>query len=89
MAVVFRIKTELAEHRCGVAAEAMVLSLMEAPYTGRLVRSLPDTVRDRPLADRRRLYDIAFVNCFLGGVGESPSTRFQVPTSAGTARDRE
>lgn len=48
----------------------MVKTLKAGPHTQRLVDALTEIVRGKERVDRKRLYDIAYVNCFVGG-GES------------------
>ena len=48
----------------------MVEALKAAPHTERLIAGLAVTVRDLEPEERERLYDLAFVNCFVSG-GES------------------
>ena len=53
------------------AGEARLVEALEsAPHTERLIASLAETVRGLDVDERARLYDIAFVNCFVSG-GES------------------
>ena len=48
----------------------LVEALKAAPHTERLIAGLAVTVRDLEPEERERLYDLAFVNCFVSG-GES------------------
>ena len=57
-----------APDRRNVAAEtAMVQRLKAAPHTERLLAALTETVRGKRREQRKILYDIAFVNCFVSG----------------------
>lgn len=47
--------------------DELVQILKAAPHTERLVAALTETVGGKDRAQRMNLYDIAFVNCFLGG----------------------
>ena len=47
--------------------DELVRILKAAPHTERLVAALTETVGGKDRAQRMNLYDIAFVNCFLGG----------------------
>ena len=46
-----------------------IRTLKAAPHTERLITALAETVRGHDAQTRARLYDIAFVECFLSGVG--------------------
>lgn len=46
----------------------MIHSLKTAPHTEHLITALAETVKGHDAETRARLYDIAFVECFLGGV---------------------
>ena len=46
-----------------LAAEA----LKAAPHTERLIGDLAETVRGLDAGERERLYDVAFVQCFVSG----------------------
>lgn len=53
------------------AGEArLVEALKSAPHTERLIANLAETVRGLDTDERERLYDVAFVECFVSG-GES------------------
>lgn len=57
-----------APERRNAAAEAeMVRRLKAAPHTERLIAALTETVRGKDHEQRKTLYDIAFVNCFVSG----------------------
>lgn len=47
----------------------MIRTLKAAPHTERLITALAETVRGHDAQTRARLYDIAFVECFLSGAG--------------------
>ena len=50
------------------AAEArLVEALKAAPHTERLIGDLAETVRGLDAGERERLYDVAFVQCFVSG----------------------
>ena len=50
------------------AGEArLVEALKAAPHTERLIAGLAETVRNLEPEEPERLYDIAFVNCFVSG----------------------
>ena len=54
--------------RLNVAAEtAMLRTLKAAPHTEHLLAALTETVRGKDREQRKILYDIAFVNCFVSG----------------------
>ena len=55
------------EHRNDAAETELVQILKAAPHTERLLAVLTETVRGKDRAQRKSLYDIAFVNCFVGG----------------------
>ena len=42
--------------------------LKTAPHTEHLITALAETVKGHDAETRARLYDIAFVECFLSGV---------------------
>ena len=46
----------------------MIRTLKAAPHTERLITALAETVQGHDAQTRARLYDIAFVECFLSGV---------------------
>ena len=47
----------------------MIHTLKTAPHTEHLITALAETVKGHDAETRARLYDIAFVECFLSGVG--------------------
>ena len=47
----------------------MIRTLKAAPHTERLITALAETVKGHDAQTRARLYDIAFVECFLRGAG--------------------
>ena len=49
------------------SAARMAHSLIRSESSARLVERMHETVRGRNSAERERLYDIAYVNCFLAG----------------------
>ena len=53
----------------GFSEAEMIRSLKAAPHTEHLITALAETVRGHDAQTRARLYDIAFVECFLSGVG--------------------
>lgn len=62
------VRTPDERNRAGEAR--LVEALKAAPHTEPLIAGLAETVRDLEPEERERLYDIAFVNCFVSG-GES------------------
>ena len=63
----FHAMVRAPEHR-NVAGEAeLVQRLKAAPHTERLLAALTETVRGKDREQRKTLYDIAFVNCFVSG----------------------
>ena len=50
-----------------VAEARLVEALKAAPHTGRLIADLAETVRGLDAGERERLYDVAFVQCFVSG----------------------
>lgn len=53
----------------GFSEAEMIRTLKAAPHTERLITDLAETVRGHDAETRARLYDIAYVECFLSGVG--------------------
>ena len=53
----------------GFSEAEMIRTLKAAPHTERLITGLAETVRGHDPETRARLYDIAFVECFLSGAG--------------------
>ena len=54
--------------RRNVTAETGMFQILKAaPHTERLLAALTETVRGKDREQRKILYDIAFVNCFVRG----------------------
>ena len=49
------------------ASVAMVKALKAEEHTERFITSLAEVVREKDWEERKRLYDIAYVNCFVSG----------------------
>ena len=52
-------------HQDRVAEAHLVEALKAAPHTERLIADLAETVRGLDAGERERLYDVAFVQCFV------------------------
>ena len=57
-------------HRIPLTAASIVAELKQADHTEPFIAKLVETVKDEDRETRMRLYDIAFVECFLSSVGE-------------------
>ena len=55
-----------------LTAAEIVADLKRSAHTDTFVSNLVETVRGHDATTRMRLYDIAYVECFLASVGESP-----------------
>lgn len=60
------------ERRNAAAETEMVRILKAAPHTERLLAALTETVRGKDSEQRKALYDIAVVNCFVSGGEDLP-----------------
>lgn len=60
------------KRRNATAESEMVRILKDAPHTQHLLAALTETVRGKDSEQRRALYDIAFVNCFVSGGEDLP-----------------
>ena len=54
-------------HRIDIPEATILRSLKEEEHTERLIASLAEMVTGKDRSDRMRLYDIAYVECFLSG----------------------
>ena len=57
-------------HRVPLTAASIVAELKRAEHTEPFIEKLVETVEDEDRETRKRLYDIAFVECFLSSAGE-------------------
>lgn len=69
MTIQHRFMTTPSVRNSALTQDHAIRVLKDAPHSERLVQHMEATVSGRNLAERKHLYDIAFVNCFLNGVG--------------------
>ena len=65
----YKLKEARRTQHIDISEAAMLEELKRAEHTERLIGSLAELVEGRDREERSRLYDIAYVQCFLSGVG--------------------
>ena len=65
----YKLKVVRRTQNIDISEAAMLEELKRAEHTERLIGSLAELVAGRDPEERSRLYDIAYVQCFLSGVG--------------------
>ena len=65
----YKLKEARRTQHIDISEAAMLEELKRAEHTERLIGSLAELVEGRGREERSRLYDIAYVQCFLSGVG--------------------
>ena len=65
----YKLKVARRIQHIDISEAAMLEELKRADHTERLIGSLAALVDGRDREERFRLYDIAYVQCFLSGVG--------------------